>query len=92
MAVTVNPQTVVYNGKVRNSEIKVEVFENWSGSSENKVDSADYTILGWTDRDGNPVKELKDAGTYIVRLMGAKRNYWEGVMDTSFTIEKCKLK
>ena len=92
VAVTVNPQTVVYNGKVRNSEIKVEVFENWSGSSENKVDSADYTILGWTDRDGNPVKELKDAGTYIVRLMGAKRNYWEGVMDTSFTIEKCKLK
>ena len=92
VAVTVNLQTVVYNGKVRNSEIKVEVFENWSGSSENKVDSADYTILGWTDRDGNPVKELKDAGTYIVRLMGAKRNYWEGVMDTSFTIEKCKLK
>ena len=92
VAVTVNPQTVVYNGKVRNSEIKVEVFENWSGSSGNKVDSADYTILGWTDRDGNPVKELKDAGTYIVRLMGAKRNYWEGVMDASFTIEKCKLK
>lgn len=92
VAVTVNPQTVVYNGKVRNSEIKVEVFENWSGSSENKVDSADYTILGWTDRDGNPVKELKDAGTYIVRLIGAKRNYWEGVMDASFTIEKCKLK
>ena len=92
VAVTVNPQTVVYNGKVRNSEIKVEVFENWSDSFGNKVDSADYTILGWTDRDGNPVKELKDAGTYIVRLMGAKRNYWEGVMDASFTIEKCKLK
>ncbi|SCH97424.1 Autolysin [uncultured Clostridium sp.] len=92
VAVTVNPQTVVYNGKVRNSEIKVEAFENWSDSSGNKVDSADYTILGWTDRDGNPVKELKDAGTYIVRLMGAKRNYWEGVMDASFTIEKCKLK
>ena len=91
VAVTVNPQKVVYNGKVRNSEIKVEVFENWSGSSRNKVDSADYTILGWTDRDGNPVGELKDAGTYIVRLMGAKRNYWEGVMDASFTIEKCKL-
>ena len=92
VAVTVNPQTVVYNGKVRNSEIKVEVFENWSGFSGNKVDSTDYTILGWTDQDGNPVEELKDAGTYIVRLMGAKRNYWEGVMDTSFTIEKCKLK
>lgn len=92
VAVTVNPQTVVYNGKVRNSEIKVEVFENWSGSSENKVDSTDYTILGWTDQDGNPVEELKDAGTYIVRLMGAKRNYWENVMDASFTINKCKLK
>ena len=92
VAVTVNPQTVVYNGKVRNSEIKVEVFENWSGSSRNKVDSADYTILGWTDRDGNPVEELKDAGTYIVRLRGAKRNYWEGVMDASFIIEKCELK
>ena len=92
VTVTVNPQTVVYNGKVRNSEIKVEVFENWSGSSENKVDSTDYRILGWTDQDGNPVKELKDAGTYIVRLMGAKKNYWEGVMDASFTIEKCKLK
>lgn len=92
VAVMVNPQKVVYNGKVRNSEIKVEVFENWSGSSENKVDSTDYTILGWTDRDGNPVEELKDAGTYIVRLMGAKRNYWENVMDASFTINKCKLK
>lgn len=92
VAVTVNPQTVVYNGKVRNSEIKVEVFENWSGSSGNKVDSTDYTILGWTDQDGNPVEELKDAGTYIVRLMGAKRNYWENVMDASFTINKCKLK
>ena len=92
VAVTVNPQTVVYNGKVRNSEIKVEVFENWSGFSGNKVDSTDYTILGWTDQDGNPVEELKDAGTYIVRLMGAKRNYWENVMDASFTINKCKLK
>ncbi len=92
VAVTVNPQTVVYNGKVRNSEIKVEVFENWSGSFGNKVDSTDYTILGWTDQDGNPVEELKDAGTYIVRLMGAKRNYWENVMDASFTINKCKLK
>ena len=68
------------------------MFENWSGSSENKVDSTDYTILGWTDQDGNPVEELKDAGTYIVRLMGAKRNYWENVMDASFTINKCKLK
>ena len=37
VAVTVNPQTVVYNGKVRNSEIKVEVFENWSGSSGKKL-------------------------------------------------------
>ena len=92
VAVTVNPQTVVYNGKVRNSEIKVEVFENWSGFSGNKVDSTDYTILGWTDQDGNPVEELKDAGTYIVRLMGAKRNYWENVVDASFTINKCKLK
>ena len=92
VAVTVNPQTVVYNGKVRNSEIKVEVFENWSGSSGNKVDSTDYTILGWTDQDGNPVEELKDAGTYIVRLMGAKKNYWDGMMGASFIIEKCELK
>ena len=40
--VTLEPETVIYNGQSQNPEIKV--VENWQGTSEDEVNKADYTI------------------------------------------------
>lgn len=63
--VTLEPETVIYNGQSRNPEIKV--VENWQGASGDEVDKADYTIKDWTywtGTDNRIVKERKNAGTY----------------------------
>lgn len=86
--VTVNPQTVTYDGESKNPEINV--FENWLGSSGNKVDNEDYKIEYWTDEKGVRVTELKNAGTYTAHLRGY-RNYKSEEIEVSFTVEKCKL-
>ena len=90
--VTLEPETVIYNGQSWSPKIKV--VENWHGASENEVDTADYTIQYWTYWTGTyntDVTERKDAGTYTVWLMGKNKNYWANNMTASFTIDKCKL-
>ena len=91
--VTLEPETVIYNGQSWSPKIKV--VENWQGASGNKVDTADYTIKYWTYWTGTYNKEVterKDAGTYTVWLMGKNKNYWANNTTASFTIDKCKLK
>lgn len=69
--VTLEPETVIYNGQSQNPEIKV--VENWQGTSEDAVNKADYTIkywTYWTGTDNSIVRERKDAGTYTVHLLG----------------------
>ena len=69
--VTLEPETVIYNGQSQNPEIKV--VENWQGTSEDEVNKADYTIkywTYWTGTDNSIVRERKDAGTYTVHLLG----------------------
>ena len=91
--VTLEPETVIYNGQSWSPKIKV--VENWQGASENEVDTADYTIQYWTYWTGTYNKEVterKDAGTYTVWLMGKNKNYWANNTTASFTIDKCKLK
>lgn len=89
--VTLEPETVIYNGQSRNPEIKV--VENWRGSSEAEVDKADYIIqywTYWTGTDNRIVTERKDAGTYTVHLLG-QGNYKNESNTAIFTIDKCKL-
>ena len=89
--VTLEPQTVIYNGQSRSPEIKV--VENWQGASEAEVDKADYTIQYWTYWTGTyntKVKERKDAGTYTVHLVG-QGNYTNESNGAILTIDKCKL-
>ena len=89
--VTLEPETVIYNGQSRNPEIKV--VENWRGSSEAEVDKADYIIqywTYWTGTDNRIVTERKDAGTYTVHLLG-QRNYTNESKQAILTIDKCKL-
>lgn len=89
--VTLEPETVIYNGQSRNPEIKV--VENWRGSSGAEVDKADYTIkywTYWTGTDNRIVTERKDAGTYTVHLLG-QGNYTYESNTAIFTIDKCKL-
>lgn len=65
--VTLEPETVIYNGQSWSPKIKV--VENWQGASGNEVDTADYTIQYWTYWTGTYNKEVterKDAGTYTV--------------------------
>lgn len=90
--VTLEPETVIYNGQSRNPEIKV--VENWRGSSGAEVDKADYIIqywTYWTGTDNRIVTERKDAGTYTVHLLG-QRNYTNESKQAILTIDKCKLK
>ena len=89
--VTLEPETVIYNGQSRNPEIKV--VENWQGASEDEVNKADYTIkywTYWTGTDNSIVRERKDAGTYTVHLLG-QGNYTYESNTAIFTIDKCKL-
>lgn len=89
--VTLEPETVIYNGQSRNPEIKV--VENWQGASEDAVDRADYIIqywTYWTGTDNREVTERKDAGTYTVHLLG-QGNYKNESNTAIFTIDKCKL-
>ena len=89
--VTLEPETVIYNGQSRNPEIKV--VENWQGTSEDEVNKADYTIkywTYWTGTDNSIVRERKDAGTYTVHLLG-QGNYKNESNTAIFTIDKCKL-
>ena len=89
--VTLEPETVIYNGQSWSPKIKV--VENWQGASENEVDTADYTIQYWTYWTGTYNKEVterKDAGTYTVHLLG-QRNYTNESNQAILTIDKCKL-
>ena len=89
--VTLEPETVIYNGQSQNPEIKV--VENWQGTSEDEVNKADYTIkywTYWTGTDNSIVRERKDAGTYTVHLLG-QGNYKNESNTAIFTIDKCKL-
>lgn len=89
--VTLEPETVIYNGQSWSPEIKV--VENWQGASEDAVDRADYIIqywTYWTGTDNSIVTERKDAGTYTVYLLG-QRNYTNESKQAILTIDKCKL-
>lgn len=89
--VTLEPETVIYNGQSRNPEIKV--VENWQGASRDAVDRADYIIqywTYWTGTNNREVRERKDAGTYTVHLLG-QGNYTYESNTAIFTIDKCKL-
>ena len=89
--VTLEPETVIYNGQSQNPEIKV--VENWQGASGDAVDRADYTIqywTYWTGTDNSIVRERKDAGTYTVHLLG-QGNYTNESKQAILTIDKCKL-
>lgn len=89
--VTLEPETVIYNGQSWSPEIKV--VENWQGASEDEVDKADYIIQDWTywtGTDNSKVIERKDAGTYTVHLLG-QRNYKNESKQAILTIDKCKL-
>lgn len=89
--VTLEPETVIYNGQSWSPKIKV--VENWQGASEDEVNKADYTIKYWTYWTGTYNKEVterKDAGTYTVHLLG-QGNYTYESNTAIFTIDKCKL-
>lgn len=89
--VTLEPETVIYNGQSWSPKIKV--VENWQGASGNEVDKADYTIKDWTywtGTDNMIVKERKNAGTYTVSLLG-QGNYTNESNKAILTIDKCKL-
>ena len=89
--VTLEPETVIYNGQSWSPEIKV--VENWQGASRDEVDKADYIIQDWTywtGTDNSKVTERKDAGIYTVYLLG-QRNYTNESKQAIFTIDKCKL-
>ena len=89
--VTLEPETVIYNGQSWNPEIKV--VENWQGAFGDEVDKADYTIKDWTywtGTDNMIVTERKDAGTYTVYLLG-QENYTNESKQAILTIDKCKL-
>ena len=86
--VIIDSNVATYDGRSKNPEINV--VENWQGASEDKVDEAEYKKY-WVDEKGEPVSELKDAGTYTVRLMGAGNNYIADLITATFTIEQCKI-
>lgn len=89
--VTLEPETVIYNGQSWSPKIKV--VENWQEASGDSVDRADYIIqywTYWTGTDNMIVTERKDAGTYTVHLLG-QGNYTYESNTAIFTIDKCKL-
>ena len=86
--VIIDSNVATYDGRSKNPEINV--VENWQGASGDKVDEAEYKKY-WVDEKGKKVSELKDAGTYTVRLMGAGNNYIADLITATFTIEQCKI-
>ena len=86
--VMIDSNVATYDGQSKNPEISV--IENWSEASGDKVDEAEYK-KDWVDEKGEIVSELKDAGTYTVRLMGAGNNYIADQITATFTIEQCKI-
>ena len=86
--VIIDSNVATYDGRSKNPEINV--VENWRGASGDKVDEAEYKKY-WVDEKGKIVSELKDAGTYTVRLMGAGNNYIADLITATFTIEQCKI-
>ena len=86
--VIIDSNVATYDGRSKNPEINV--VENWQGASGDKVDEAEYKKY-WVDEKGKIVSELKDAGTYTVRLMGAGNNYIADLITATFTIEQCKI-
>lgn len=86
--VIIDSNVATYDGRSKNPEINV--VENWQGAFGDKVDEAEYEKY-WVDEKGKKVSELKDAGTYTVRLMGAGNNYIADLITATFTIEQCKI-
>ena len=86
--VIIDSNVATYDGRSKNPEINV--VENWQGASGDKVNEAEYKKY-WVDEKGKIVSELKDAGTYTVRLMGAGNNYIADLITATFTIEQCKI-
>lgn len=74
VAVMIEPDVLIYNGKPQMPKIKV--FENWDGALKNELrENIDYKISYWEKKisggTGSEIKdsEIKDAGTYAVQLM-----------------------
>ena len=86
--VIIDSNVATYDGRSKNPEINV--VENWQGASGDKVDEAEYEKY-WVDEKGKIVSELKDAGTYTVRLMGAGNNYIADLITATFTIEQYEI-
>lgn len=86
--VIIDSNVAIYDGRSKNPEINV--VENWQGASGDKVDEAEYEKY-WVDEKGKIVSELKDAGTYTVRLMGAGNNYIADLITATFTIEQYEI-
>ena len=95
VAVMIEPDVLIYNGKPQMPKIKV--FENWDGALKNELrENIDYKISYWKKKisggTGSEIKdsEIKDAGTYAVQLMGTG-NYDETTNGATFTIQKFTL-
>ena len=95
VAVMIEPDVLIYNGKPQMPKIKV--FENWDGALKNELrENIDYKISYWEKKisggTGSEIKdsEIKDAGTYAVQLMGTG-NYDETTNGATFTIQKFTL-
>ncbi len=95
VAVMIEPDVLIYNGKPQMPKIKV--FENWDGALKNELrENIDYKISYWEKKisggTGSEIKdsEIKDAGTYAVQLMGTG-NYDETTNGATFTIQKSTL-
>ena len=95
VAVMIEPDVLIYNGKPQMPKIKV--FENWDGALKNELrENIDYKISYWEKKisggTGSEIKdsEIKDAGTYAVQLMGTG-NYDNSTNSATFTIQKSTL-
>ena len=95
VAVTIEPDVLIYNGEPQMPKIKV--LENWDGALKNKLkENVDYTISFWEKKisEGTGLKikdsEIKDAGTYEVHLLGTG-NYDNSTNSATFTIQKSTL-
>lgn len=90
VAVMIEPDVLIYNGKPQMPKIKV--FENWDGALKNELrENIDYKISYWEKKiSGGTGSEIKDAGTYAVQLMGTG-NYDETTNGATFTIQKFTL-
>ena len=95
VAVMIEPDVLIYNGKPQMPKIKV--FENWDGALKNELrENIDYKISYWEKKisggTGSEIKdsEIKDAGTYEVHLLGTG-NYDNSTNSATFTIQKSTL-